>query len=251
MNSIFKSINKKNIFLSRNIIDYKKFQGVKLIVFDMIGTVINDKGIVYDTLYNTLDLYNIPITKNDIKICSVKNKYKVLDYFALRHFDKTEYNIKRVRMHKEFDKQLKEQYFYNTNNLSLIHPYVPRLFANLNNNDIKIALNTGLSYEIQKQIILKLKLNYYIDDYITSDMVPHGRPAPYMINRLMDNLNIDNPNVVLKAGDTPDDILEGKNARCGYTVGVLSGASTIKDLRPYYPTDILHNITELNDSLYY
>ena len=193
----------------------------------------------------------MPVTKDDIKINHGKNKYEVLDHFALKYFDKTEYCVKKWKMRKEFDKQLKEQYFYNTDNLSLINSYVPRLFANLQKNNIKIALNTGYSYEIQKQIILKLKLNHYIDDFIASDMVPYGRPAPYMINRLMDNLNIDNPNVVLKIGDTPNDILEGKNARCGYTVGVLSGASTIKDLRPHYPTDILHNITELNDSLYY
>ena len=237
--------------LSRGIMDYKKISGVKLIVFDMAGTVIDDTRIVYDTLYNTLDKYNIPVTKKDIQDNDGKNKYQVLDNIALNYFDITEYNIKREQLHKYFDKSLKEQFFYNTDNLTFINSYVPRLFSNLKKNNIKITLNTSYSYVIQKQIIHKLNLNDYIDDYIASDMVPQGRPAPYMINRLMENLNIDNPNVVLKIGDTPNDILEGKNARCGYVVGVLSGSSKIQDLRPHCPTDILYDITELNDSLYY
>ena len=125
------------------------------------------------------------------------------------------------------------------------------MFTGLKKNNIKIALNTGYSKEIQEKIIDKLKLNEYIDDYISSDMVPSGRPAPYMINKLMSNLDINNPNIVMKVGDTPNDILEGQNARCGYVLGVLSGSSTLKELKIHGPTDILSSIAELNDSLYY
>ncbi len=35
---------------------------------------------------------------------------------------------------------------------------------------------------------------------------------------------------VAKVGDTRNDILEGKNAGCGITIGVQTGAGTTKDL---------------------
>ena len=70
-----------------------------------------------------------------------------------------------------------------TTTLKMITGYMVPTEGSITVNGLDIIDNT---HEIQKQIILKLKLNYYIDDFIASDMVPHGRPAPYMINRLMD-----------------------------------------------------------------
>ena len=100
---------------------------------------------------------------------------------------------------------------------------MPDLFNNLRKNDIKIALNTGYSKEIQENIINKLHMNEFIDGYISSEDVRYGRPYPYMIYKLMEKFEIENSRQVIKIGDTENDILEGKNARC-FTIGVLSGA---------------------------
>ena len=51
----------------------------------MAGTVIDEKGIVYDTLYDTMRSFNMPITENDIKINHGKNKYEVLDFFSKKN----------------------------------------------------------------------------------------------------------------------------------------------------------------------
>ena len=67
------------------------------------------------------------------------------------------------------------------------------------------------SKEIQTSIIEKLHMNECIDDYISSEEVQRGRPYPYMIHKLMERHNIENPNSVMKLG-IQKDVLEGINA---------------------------------------
>lgn len=54
-----------------------------------------------------------------------------------------------------------------------------------------------------------------------------GRPAPYMIFYAMEKLDIQSVHEVIKIGDTPADMLEGRNAGCRGVVGVLSGSRPV------------------------
>ena len=45
----------------------------------------------------------------------------------------------------------------------------------------------------------------------------------------MEQCKIYDPKVVVKVGDTKNDILEGMNANIGLTIGVLSGAGNMED----------------------
>ena len=58
-------------------------------------------------------------------------------------------------------------------------------------------------------------------------MSEFGRPSPSMILKLMKDNNIYEPNQVIKVGDTYNDILEGINANCFLSVGVLTGQMII------------------------
>ena len=69
----------------------------------------------------------------------------------------------------------------------------------------------------------------YVDDFISSGDVRMGRPYPYMIHRIMERNNIISVKHVAKVGDTRNDVLEGKNAGCGITIAVQTGAGTTKD----------------------
>lgn len=80
-------------------------------------------------------------------------------------------------------------------------------------------------------IIDKLKLDSFIDDFISSEEVKIGRPYPYMIHKLMERNNIKNSKEVIKFGDTQNDVLEGLNANCFASVGVLSGAESRNQLK--------------------
>ena len=85
----------------------------------------------------------------------------------------------------------------------------------------------------------------YIDDYISSEEVHRGRPSHFMIHKLMNNLNIDSSKEVIKVGDTRNDILEGLNARCCLSLGVLSGADNKTTLFHAGAQYVLNNVTIL------
>jgi len=205
----------------------------KLLVFDMAGTTVNENGIVYKTLYETLKNYGIDVTKKEIEKWHGANKYHVLEHY-LRN-SRSEKSTHDNREHEKkvltetFDTNLKRQYFEKSS-ISLIDETLPILFNDIRKQGIKIALNTGYSKGIQENIIRTLHMNDFVDGYISSEDVKYGRPYPYMIYRLMEQYEIESPKEVIKIGDTVNDVLEGINAHC-FTIGVLSGADTREQLK--------------------
>merc|ERR550539_2121974 len=76
----------------------------------------------------------------------------------------------------------------------------------------------------------KLGLDHIVDGQVSSYEVKDGRPAPFMIFKLMEDLGVEDVRRVAKVGDTVRDIQEGKNAGCGLVVGVLTGADSKEKL---------------------
>ena len=223
------------------------YQNVKMLVFDMAGTTINEKGIVYNTLYDTMKDYGLNVERYEMHMWDGANKYEVLNHYLGEKYkgdDKISTDI-REQLYTNFDNNLKERYF-SSFDMKFIDDKMPDLFNSLREKDIKIALNTGYSKEIQTSIIEKLHMNECIDDYISSEEVQRGRPYPYMIHKLMERHNIENPNSVMKFGDTQKDVLEGINAHCIASIGVLSGADNEKQLQDANADHILNSVMEIN-----
>ena len=208
----------------------------KMYVFDMAGTTINERGIVYNTLKESIRAKGIDIDDNKFHKYHGKKKLEVIQSFIKDEELSSE-------VYDNFQKNLKYKYF-ETDTLSLM-PYTLETFEKIKKNDDIVCLNTGYSKEIASQIINKLNLDEIIDDYICSDQVTKGRPYPCMINSLMDYNYIENSEQVIKVGDTVIDILEGKNANTGQQIGVLTGADDYDTLKKVNPTRIINNLNEL------
>jgi phosphonatase-like hydrolase len=200
-------------------------------VCDMAGTVINEGGLVYKTLYETLKGNSIPVRESDINDWHGKHKEEVINSMIDKYLpdDMHKGEIKSCCFNA-FDVNLNDAYFGKHSRISLIDPELPNFFQQLRLSGVKIALNTGYGRNFQKKIINHFNMNEYIDDFISSDDVRMGRPYPYMIHRIMERNDILSVKYVAKVGDTKNDILEGKNAGCGITIGVQTGAGTTKDL---------------------
>ena len=57
------------------------YQNVKMLVFDMAGTTINEKGIVYNTLYDTMKDYGLNVERYEMHMWYGANKYEVLNHY--------------------------------------------------------------------------------------------------------------------------------------------------------------------------
>lgn len=213
-----------------------------MLVCDMAGTTIQERGIVYNSLFNTIKLIKPNLIRSDISRFAGYNKNEVIRYYV----DQQRMNSPDVvfrNLKSEFNYYLKKEYM-NNESVKLMDKNLPSFFNLLREYDIKICLNTGYNKDIQNLLIDKLNLLDCIDDYISSEEVERGRPYPYMINKLMSRNNVNYPEEVIKIGDSVVDIKEGKNAGCK-TVGVLSGANSKAQLLKENPDIIINNIMDL------
>lgn len=201
---------------------------VKLVIFDMAGTIINEKGIIYKAIERTLK--NIGIKPFNQDSWYGKDKKEVL-YNQIKKNTNDPHLIYNIvnNAEKELVKELENEYFSNKN-IKLINNTVD-IFNSLRFHNVKVALNTGYPKDLQKKLINHFDLENNIDAYVSSEEVKFGRPYPYMIYNLMEQCEISNVKDVIKVGDTINDILEGKNAGCRKSVGVLSGAGKKEELQ--------------------
>ena len=229
-------------------------KNVQLMVFDMAGTTVNEYGLVYKTLYEVIDDFGLPIEKDEIKNWHGANKYEVMNHFYDRFHKQSGFDMETIHrdygaktdLYERFENTLFDNYSI-PGNIRLISDRLPELFNELREKrQIKIALNTGYSQDLQERIIDKLGMKEFIDDCVSSDMVQSGRPLPHMIHKLMENNDVRNPENVIKFGDTTNDIIEGLTARCLKSVGVLSGAETEKELVKAGATDIIKSVIDID-----
>jgi len=150
------------------------------------------------------------------------------------------------QIHSRFIQTMVE-YYQQSKDLQPL-PFAEKLFEQLQANGIKVALNTGFTREIADTILQRLNWQPggKIDAIVASDEVPEGRPASFMIEKIMRQFSISNPASVAKVGDTEVDVLEGRNAHCGLVIGVTTGAYTREQLESYKPDHIIDNLSELS-----
>ncbi|HUR54039.1 MAG TPA: phosphonoacetaldehyde hydrolase [Gemmataceae bacterium] len=108
---------------------------------------------------------------------------------------------------------------------STLIPGVLDSVARLRERGIKIAATTGYFHAAAAVVVAAGKRQGYVPDFtICADDVPAGRPAPWMIFRAMEALNVYPPSAVLKVGDTVIDIADGLNAGA-WSVGVVDSSN--------------------------
>jgi phosphonoacetaldehyde hydrolase len=108
---------------------------------------------------------------------------------------------------------------------SQLIPGVPECVAALRGMGLKIAGTTGYFHEAANAVYAAAKQQGYAPDFcICADDVPAGRPAPWMIFRAMEALNVYPPNAVVKVGDTLVDIADGRNAGA-WSLGVIDSSN--------------------------
>lgn len=217
-----------------------RLNNIRMVIFDMAGTTINEGGIVYKTLKDALRHHNIFFTEDEFDKFHGISKKQVLQHFIQN--SNSEVSVDTA--YNWFESNLVKNYS-SSNNIKVMDGAFD-LFTQLRNDNIKVCLNTGYPRNIAEHILdnVGIEIGVHIDDLITSSEVPMGRPAPYMINHLMKKYEI-GPNHVAKVGDTVVDIQEGKNANVKYQISVLTGADKREILAKEQPHYIVNSVKDL------
>ncbi|WP_419213959.1 phosphonatase-like hydrolase [Maribacter sp. X9] len=221
-------------------------QKISLAVFDMAGTVVNEDNVVYKTLQKAINQSGYDIALDYVlEHGAGKEKHQ-----AIKDILKVKDNITddelSASIFENFKKLLDQA--YETLHVTSYRG-VEDLLDYLKDNGIKRALNTGYDSATANLLLNKMgwELGNQYDLLVTADDVTLGRPHPAMILKAMNDLGITDAQMVLKAGDSIIDIEEGKNAKCGVTVGVTTGAQTFEQLASAEPTFVLDELAGLKD----
>ena len=223
---------------------------IRLVVFDMAGTTVNENNLVYKTLLEAINNEGFAFSLEDVLLhgAGKEKRQAIIDVLGSTIHNSDHISI-ADRAFANFKTALESA--YDEAEITSF-PGMNEFFSQLRKDGIIIVLNTGYDSKTANKLLTQLrwKKGEDYDALITSDDVKNGRPHPDMILKAMELFGITNPAEVLKAGDSEIDILEGKNAKCGLNVGVLSGAQTREQLQIANPDYILEDVTKLQEIIW-
>ncbi len=217
---------------------------IKLIVFDMAGTVVNENNVVYKTLQKAINEGGIDVTLDQVLAEGAgKEKSKAIQDIVNRYAPG--HNPEAIeKIYQHFLILLEKAYEH-----LLVTPIegAEELFKELKTKGIYSVLNTGYNHKIAYQLLSKLgwAKGVTFDDIVTASDVVGTRPKPDMIFHAMKLCGISDPKEVLKIGDSIIDIEEGKNAGCSLNIGITTGAHSREQLQTAQPDYVIDRLSEI------
>jgi len=219
-------------------------QNIKMVVFDMAGTTVDENNLVYKTLMKTINEAGFDFTLDQVLAEGAGKEKKQAIRSVLKVFANVEDEEVTGVIYKNFLAQLTAAY---SKADILPQDNALELFAALKKRNIYAVLNTGYDRPTAQSIIAKLGWIEGIDfdGLVTASDVSKNRPEPDMIYFAMNKYNILNSSQVIKVGDSIVDIQEGQNAGCGLSIGITTGAHTPEQLLSANPFKVINNLMEL------
>jgi phosphonatase-like hydrolase len=215
-----------------------------MVVFDMAGTTVNENNVVYKTLRIAINEAGFDFTLDQVLEQGAGKEKKQAIRSILTAFAGIQDEELTDKIYKNFFGKLTEAY-----NREEILPQknAAELFAELKKRDILSILNTGYDRATAQSIVDKLgwKEGEDFDGLVTATDVGRNRPEPDMILFAMKRFNLTDANQVVKVGDSAIDIEEGRNAGCGLSIGITTGAHTADQLQAAQPDKIIDDLMEV------
>lgn len=110
---------------------------------------------------------------------------------------------------------------------SQLLPGVTQTIAEWQQQGLRVGTSTGYTREMLAPVLAQSIVNGYRPDAtVCPDEVAAGRPAPWMLLRNMELLDVYPPSCCVKIGDTIADIQEGRNAGM-WTIGLTRTGNLI------------------------
>jgi phosphonatase-like hydrolase len=213
---------------------------LKLVVFDMAGTTVKDKGQVTDAFSAALAEHDIAVTAEQLRNVRGSSKRQAVLHFIPEGLDRT----RRAEMaYVSFREHLAQRF-----RMEGVEPIAgaEQVFQWLKEHGVRVVLNTGFDRDITELLLTALNWGEEIvDAVVCGDDVKQGRPAPYLIFHAMETTGTTCVRQVANVGDTVLDLKAAHNAGVQWNIGVLSGAHDRQRLEGTPHTHILQSIKEL------
>lgn len=216
---------------------------IRMAVFDMAGTTVNENNLVYKTVRKAINEKGYDFTLEEV-LAEGAGKEKLQAIKTVLALKNIHDEKLAVEIFKRFMVLLEEG--YNTEPVTE-QENATRLFHALRQKGILVVMNTGYDRNTAEKLIKKIGWQEGIDydGLVTASDVKANRPNPDMILLAMQQHGITDAQQVLKVGDSIIDIEEDRNAGCRFSIGITTGAHTFGQLQTANPDYILNNLEEL------
>ncbi len=214
---------------------------IKLVIFDIAGTIVEDRGEVLEAFGSALRKRCIPFTDAELQEWKGASKREVIRHFVEKQGVEHE-GVDVESVYADF-RRLLEQH-YRGNGVQAI-PGAAKTFAWLRESGIQIATTSGFYREVVELILDRAGWREAFAANISSSDVEMGRPAPFLIFRAMEATGVTSVQQVINVGDTPLDLQAGTNAGVRGVVGVLTGLHKEDRLRREPHTDLVPSVADL------
>jgi phosphonatase-like hydrolase len=219
---------------------------IRLVVLDVGGTIIEDRGDVPTAVKTALAHHGVSSTPEEIAKWRGAAKRDMLRHFV---------DLSAPGPSVDRDKLTSAIYDEFTANLIEIYRSVPPIagaedaIREMREKKYLVATTTGFDRAINTSIFRRLGWEKYFAASISSDDVAQGRPAPFMLFHAMEAARVGNVAEVVAVGDTPLDLQAGSNAGMRGVIGVLTGAGTPESLAREPHTHIVASVAKVPELL--
>jgi phosphonatase-like hydrolase len=213
---------------------------LELVIFDLTGTTVEDRGEVSDAFITALAEHDIKVTHEQVNAVRGSSKRQALLHFIPAGPQQAQL---AEQVYTSFREHLRRRF---TSEGVRPVPGAALTFRSLQARGVQVALNTGFDRETTALLLGALGwADGMVDGVVCGDDVTQGRPAPYLIFRAMEATGASSVHRVANIGDTTLDLQAGYNAGVRWNVGVLSGAHKRESLEGVPHTHLTPSVAEL------
>lgn len=193
---------------------------ISLAIFDMAGTTVNDRDEVYRVLREATERAGARYTDEQFQQwMGTEKKWAIRNLLELGGLQVTGELVDQTW--EWFRAELRRTY---TENPPVPLDGVEDMLRDLRDRNIRIALTTGFNRETVDLILASMGWSEgdLLDATAAGDEVEAGRPEPFLIRKVMAELDVTDPAAVISLGDTQADVISAQRAGVR-SVGVLTG----------------------------
>lgn len=221
---------------------------IELVTLDMAGTTVNEHGLVYKALADSVIERGFEVTETALQQNMGTRKTTAISNLILAAGGDATADVVEAAYGRF--RELLTEYYGQKPPAEILDSSVA--IAAMRAQGIKVVLTTGFSQDVASSLLEAMDWRIdddggvaRIDGLVTADLVSEGRPAPFMVFKAMELVGVYNTAAVAVVGDTMADLQSGTNAGAGVVAGVLTGETPESLLREQAHTHILESVAVL------
>jgi phosphoglycolate phosphatase len=205
---------------------------IKLIIFDLDGTLVDAYGAIIQSFNYTMDRLNYPAQKAGV----IRRAVGWGDENLLRPFVAEKDLPRALSIYRSHHKQALLR-------KSRLFPRVHRVLAYLKKKGYSLAVASNRPTRFSWILIRHLKLKKYFAYIVCADRLNHLKPRPYLLNNIMQKFKL-KPAQAAYIGDMVIDAQAGEAAKVK-TIIVSTGSSSRREIKREGPYRIIGKISEV------